>query len=72
MFLTDCIFIDPRKKELVQQIMEKHGYTTKCYSVVFTAIDADKVAWINDKGDVKQMAHRQKLNKNDSKDSYFK
>lgn len=55
MFLTDCIFIDPSKRDLAISIMEKHGYSTKEYLCAFTNVDNNKLNWITDKGEEKQM-----------------
>lgn len=55
MFLTDCVFIDPNKRDLAIQIMTKHGYSTKEYLCTFTDIENKKVSWVTDKGEEKQM-----------------
>lgn len=61
MFLTDCIIIKPSRKADAIAIMEKHGYSTKEYGMVFTAIEDNKVAWINDKGEHKHIIHNKLL-----------
>lgn len=63
MFLTDCVVIDPRRKEDAIAIMEKHGYSCKDYKLVFTDIEYSKVAWITDKGERKQIVHNRMLDK---------
>ena len=55
MYLTDCVFIDPAKKDIVLKIMEKHGYSAKEYFATFTNTDNNKLNWITDKGDEKQL-----------------
>jgi len=65
MFLTDCVVIDASKRDLAVQIMEKHGYGTKEYKIVFTDITETKVAWITDKGEKKHIIHNRLLNNND-------
>lgn len=63
MFLTDCVVIDPCKKDLVVSIMEKHGYGCKEYKIVFTKITEDRVAWVTDKGEPKYIIHNRMLNR---------
>lgn len=63
MFLTDCVFIDPRRKNDAIKVMEKHGYQTKEYSLSFTDITEKKVAWLTDKGEHKHILHNQMLDK---------
>jgi len=62
MFLTDCVVIDGSKKDLAIQIMEKHGYGTKEYKIVFTELTESKVAWVTDKGEKKHIIHNRMLN----------
>ena len=67
MFLTDCVVIDPRRKNDALRVMEKHGYGTKEYRLVFTDITEKKVAWLTDKGEHKHIVHNQMLDKTDNK-----
>lgn len=57
MFLTDCVVIDPSRKEDAIAIMKKHGYSSKDYRLVFTDIEHSKVAWITEKGEKKHIVH---------------
>ena len=68
MFLTDCVVIDSCKRELAMQIIEKHGYGSKEYKIVFTEITDTKVAWITDKGEKKHIVHNHKLLNTSNKD----
>ena len=64
MFLTDCVVIDMCKRDLVKEIMEKHGYQTKEYKIDITEISENKVAWVTDKGEKKHIIHNRKLSNN--------
>ena len=55
MYLTDCVFIDETKRDVVMSIMSKHGYAAKEYFATFTNVDNNKLNWITDKGEEKQM-----------------
>jgi hypothetical protein len=68
MFLTDCVVVDPKKKDVATAIMEKHGYSTKSYKLIFTDIEHNKVAWITDKGEKKQIVHNRMLDKSKNKE----
>lgn len=61
MFITDCVVIDPSRKADAIRIMEKHGYGTKEYRLVFTEISEKKVAWLTEKGEHKHIIHNQML-----------
>lgn len=63
MFLTDCVVIDPSKRDDAVAIMEKHGYGTKEYKLVFTEMTESKVEWLTDKGDFKHITHNRLLSK---------
>lgn len=73
MYLTDCVVIDPCKRDLAISIMEKHGYGCKEFNIVFTKIEEDRVAWITDKGDSKYIVHNRMLHsmKNGNENSEF-
>jgi hypothetical protein len=61
MFLTDCVVIDPCKKDIAISIIEKHGYSCKEYSLVFTDIDENMVRWVTNDGKKKQIVHNKML-----------
>jgi predicted HAD superfamily phosphohydrolase YqeG len=63
MFLTDCVVIDPCKREISIAIIEKHGYSCKEFGLVFTDIDENRVAWVTDDGKKKQIIHNKMLGK---------
>jgi len=63
MFLTDCVVIDPCKREISIGIIEKHGYSCKEFGLVFTDIDENRVAWVTDDGKKKQIIHNKMLGK---------
>lgn len=65
MFLTDCVVIDPSKRDVALAIMHKHGYGTKEYRLVFTELTDTKVAWITDKGESKYIVHNRMLSKSE-------
>jgi hypothetical protein len=61
MFLTDCVVIDPARKQDAIAIMEKHGYSAKDYTLVFTDISDSTVAWVKSDGEKKQIIHNRLL-----------
>lgn len=61
MFLTDCVVIDPCKRELAISIIEKHGYSCKEYGLVFTEIEENRVCWVTSDGKNKQIIHNKML-----------
>jgi hypothetical protein len=65
MFLTDCVVIDPSKRDVALAIMHKHGYGTKEYRLVFTELTDTKVAWVTDKGESKYIVHNRMLSKSE-------
>ena len=63
MFLTDCVFIDPSRRDEAISIIESHGYSWKEYKVWFTNIDRDSVSWLTDDGKKKKINHFRRLDR---------
>ena len=45
MWLTDCIYIDKRDKQIVEDILDKHKYDYKSFFIEFEEIDDTQIKW---------------------------
>jgi hypothetical protein len=61
MFLTDCLFVDPKVMKDAQKFLTDMGYTSKIHQIQFTKYDGYKLHWHDykeDKGKVMYVGNR--------------
>ena len=54
MWLTDCIYIDKRDKQIVEDILDKHKYDYKSFFIEFEEIDDTQIKWYDYKANEKK------------------
>jgi hypothetical protein len=47
MFLTDCIFIDYKRRKEVQAFLESKGFTFKTHQIHFKSFENGKLDWFD-------------------------
>ena len=49
MWLTDCAFVNPKRRDDVREFLAKEGFKTKHYDIDFKAVTNTKVIWFDPK-----------------------